>query len=106
MLAADTDFQGRARLAASFGSHLDQLTHTFLVENGKRILLDDSLFKVRRQNLVDVVAREAPSGLREIVGTEREELGFFGNLRGDERGARQLDHGAHQVLYAASLLFE
>ena len=37
-------------------------------------------------------------GLRQIVGAEAEEFGHFGDLIGGQRAARNLDHGADQVL--------
>ena len=54
--------------------------------------------EIRRQEVVDVVARDAERGLRQVVGAEAEELGFFGDLIGGEGGARQFDHGADHVV--------
>ena len=45
-----------------------------------------------------VVARKAHGGLRQIVGAEAEELGLLGDLVGGQRRARNLDHGADQVM--------
>src|ERR1019366_10196867 len=72
VFAADTQLDVRPGAASLFARHLDQLTNTLLVELGKRILLQDAQFEVRRKDLVDVVTREAEGGLREIVGTEAE----------------------------------
>src|ERR1700733_4131407 len=83
VFAADSHFQIRTRLAPAFGRHFHELADTILIENGKWIMLDDSIFKIRRENLVDVVAREAPSSLREIVGTKGEEFRLVGDLTGD-----------------------
>ena len=44
--------------------------------------------------------------MRKVVGAKAEELGFGGNLIGHHAGARQFDHGAHQVLNACSLFLE
>src|SRR5215469_8389970 len=106
MLAADADFQVWPSLAAAFGGDLHQLAHAFLIERVERILLDDPFREIRRQNLVHVVAREAPGGLGQVVGAEGEELRFFGDLVRNQRGPRQLDHGANQVLDLAPLLGE
>ncbi len=59
MLAADSDLQVLTSLAASFSSHLYQLSDTFAIEHRKRVLLQNPFRKIRRQHLVDVVAREA-----------------------------------------------
>ena len=48
----------------------------------------------REERRLDVVAREAPRHLGEVVGAEREELGHLRDLTGGHRGPRQLDHGA------------
>ena len=66
------------------------------------------LERVVRQQLVlevlghepalDVVAAETERHLRQVVGAEREELGDLGDLVGDERGARRLDHRADEVV--------
>ena len=106
MLAADSDFQIRTSLAAALGRHLHQLADALAIKHRKRILLEDAFRKIGRQHLVDVVAREAEGGLREIVGAERKELRFFGDLIRDQRRARQLDHGADQVVDLLSFLFE
>jgi hypothetical protein len=45
---------------------------------------------------LDVVAREAEAGLREVVGAEREELGVACDVAGHEACAGQLDHGARR----------
>ena len=62
------------------GGHLHQLADAFLIQHGKRILLEDSLLQVLGQELVDVVAREAEGRLRQVVGAEAEELGLLGDL--------------------------
>ena len=45
-------------------------------------------------------------GLRQVVGAEAEELGFFGDLIGGQGSARNLDHGAHHVIDLGALLLE
>ena len=47
-------------------------------------------------------SREKPSAvLGEVVGAEREEVGFVGDVVGAQAGARQLDHRADRVVLAA-----
>ena len=64
-----------------------------------------SMYRARKLRL-DVVAREAERGLREVVGAEREEVGLLGDAVRHEAGARQLDHRAddHVEVLAALLL--
>src|ERR1035437_101559 len=78
MLAADADFQVRIRLAAALDGDLHQLADAFLVEDGKRIGREDLAILVVLLELRIVVARQAHTGLGQIVGPEAEELGFLG----------------------------
>ena len=82
------------------------MAHSFLIERVERILLDDSQFEIRGQNLVDVVPREAPGGLGEIVGAEGEELRFLRDLIGHQCGPGQFDHGADHVFHGPLFLRE
>src|SRR5664279_3319085 len=99
VFAADPDLDRRTRLAALFDGHLEQLPDALAIEYCERVLLQNALRKIGRQELVDVVARETEGRLREIVSAEAEELGFLGDLIGNQRSARQLDHGSHPVSY-------
>ena len=62
--------------------------------------------KIGGQELVDIVPREAERGLGEIVGSEAEKFRFFGDFIRHQRSARQLDHGANQVMNLFPFLFE
>ena len=44
--------------------------------------------------------------MRQIVGAERKELRFLGDLVGHQRRPWQLDHGAHQVVHVRLLFRE
>ena len=87
MFAADADLQVGPGVASLGSGHLDEDTDASLVEGGEGVLLEDALLDVGRQEVVDVVARDAEGGLREVVGAEAEELGFLGDLVGSEAGA-------------------
>ncbi len=104
MLAADTDLQRGTRLPSPLRRHLHQLSDPFAIQYRKRILLDDSIRQIRRQNLVHVVTREAPRRLRQIVRAERKEFSLLRDLIGDQSRTRQLDHRAHQVFHFLTLL--
>src|SRR5262245_34491478 len=101
MLAADTDFEIAARGAALLHRPVDQQTYAFLIEYSEGVSLEDFLVFVVARELRVIVAREAHRGLREIVGAEAEELGFARDLIGEQRGARDLDHSADQVVMFA-----
>src|SRR6185503_17244660 len=77
MLAANTNLQSRTRAATLGHCALHQLSHACLIERSKRVLLEDASLHVRRKEVVNVIARDAIRGLRQVVGSEAEELGFF-----------------------------
>ncbi len=97
MFAADAALEVLARAAALEHRFADELAHTVAVQNLERVVLQDALFEVDGQELRDVVAREAQRHLRQVVGSEREELRHFGDLVGRHGGARHLDHRADHV---------
>ena len=82
------------------------MSDAVLIQRRERILLQDALVDICREDLVHVIARKAESGLRQIVGAEREELRFLRNLVRHQRRARQLDHRTNQVVDFRSLFFE
>src|SRR5262252_3998326 len=106
MLTADTNLQMRTRLPPALGGQFHQLPNAVLIQSRKRILLQDSFRKIRRQNFVDVVSREPEGGLGEVVSAEGEELGFFCDLIGDQSSTWKFDHRANHVIDLRSLLFE
>ena len=59
MLAADADFEIRARSAAKLHSVLDQLAHALLIENRERIVLEDLRILVILLEPRVIVARQA-----------------------------------------------
>src|SRR5204863_3798920 len=104
VLAADSDLQRGTRLASALDADADEIADALHVDRRERILFEDLLLLIDLQELPDVVAREPERELREIVRAEREELGVLGDLIGDDRAARHLDHGADEVLDANALL--
>src|SRR5580658_3769422 len=76
MFAADADLQRRPRVASLGHRALHQLPYACLVERSKWVLFEDAVFQIGRQEVVDVVARDAERGLRQVVGAEAEELGL------------------------------
>ena len=82
MLAADADFQFAVGGPAGLDRHLHQLAHAFLIQNGKRIIVEDFELLVFRLELRIVVAGQTHSRLSQVIGAETEELGFFGDCPG------------------------
>ena len=93
MLPADAHLEvGPSRPAALHGDAYE-LPDALSVDRRERRAVDDLLLDVARDDpTLDVIAGEADSGLGEIVGAEREEVGVVGDAIGDKAGARKLDH--------------
>ena len=86
--------------AAALGADLDEFADAVLIDGDERVDLDDLRVEVVAEDGRGIVAREAETGLRQVVGAEREELGARcrrRDLGGPQRRARQLDHGADLV---------
>ena len=95
LLAADADLQIRVGGTAQVDAHLHQHTDALDVEGFKGIVVEDPGVGVERQELVfRILAREGVDGLGQIVGTEGEELGQFGQIAGAGTGPNRFDHGA------------
>jgi len=93
-LAADTADDVRVAGMATLDTHLDQLGDA-RIERSEGVGLDDLLVEVQRhERSLDVITGEAKAGLREVVGTKREEVGVTGDVLGHDGRARELDHGA------------
>ena len=69
------------------------------VDRLERRAIEDAALEVgRHEARLDVVAREAERGLRQVVGAEGEERGLGRQPVGDEARPRQLDHRADDVV--------
>ena len=100
VFAADAAFEVFACAAAFEYRLADQLSHAVAVEDLERVVLQNAFLQVDRQELGDVVAREAERHLCQVVGTEREEFGDFGDLVGGDCRTRNFDHRADHVFQA------
>src|SRR5687767_1502905 len=92
VLPADAELEIRPSAPPQVARECEKLAHPRAVEHLKRVVLDDALLEVERKKPAGVVAREAPRSLREVVGTEGEELCFPRDLVGGEGGPGELDH--------------
>ena len=97
VFAADAAVEFRADALAEPDRHFHELADTQLVELRERVVLEDLLVVVGRQELARVVARETVRHLSEVVRAEAEELRLLGDRVGREGRARDLDHRAHLV---------
>jgi hypothetical protein len=98
VLAADADLQlrpGRVRPSSTPIFTSLPTPPWSSVSNGSAVRISRGS---TREELARVVAREAERRLRQVVRAEAEELGTFGDLVGRQRGARQLDHRADEVV--------
>ena len=68
------------------------------VERDERILVDDAFLTIDLEKRRCIVARNAECGLGQVVGAEGEELRSLGDDMGADRGARQFDHRAGEII--------
>src|ERR1051325_8299728 len=85
VLAADADLEVRVRSAAALRAELHQLPDALLVDRLERVLLQDFLVDVLRQERAGVVARVAERHLCQVVRAEREETPRLAPLCGRAR---------------------
>src|SRR5205823_6386574 len=99
VFAADTDFKVTPRGPPSLDGQPHEATNPLLVDRLKWIGRQDLRLDVVPQELAfGIIARVTVRRLGEIVRAETEELGFFGQLIGDQARPRQFDHGANLVV--------
>ena len=106
MLAANAELEIRLARTTSAHAHLDQLSDPGLINRAERIGRQNAAIEVRRQERTGIVSTQRHRRLREIVGPEAEELGVFGDIVGDQRRSRHLDHRADEVIDALTCFFE
>src|SRR5438132_6615362 len=81
VLAANPELELRLRAPPTLDSDPHQVAHAAHVECLERILLEDPVFEIERQELpFRVVAREAERRLSQVVRPEGEEVGLLGYL--------------------------
>src|SRR5215467_699567 len=104
MFAADAELDIGASLLSFSDGHFHKLANTGLVNSGKRVFLDDFQFLVGAEEGTRIVAAHAERGLGKVVGAEAEELGGLRDFVRRKGAARNLDHGADQVVELGALL--
>src|SRR5581483_10009033 len=98
VLTADADLESLSGLAAALDADADQRADACGIDRYERIARDEAARRVDAEEACGIVAADAEGGLGQVVGAEREELGASGDIVGQERRPRQLDHGADLVL--------
>ena len=76
------------------------------VHRYERVTGQHAALDIAAQESSGIVTGKPHGRLGEVVGAEREEFGGLGDFAGEQRGARQLDHGADHVGDAAPALGE
>src|SRR6202008_4280956 len=97
VLAADAELDAGAAGAAAPGGGADHLADPGRIEADERVMREDAGLLVGSEEARRVVARDAEHGLRQVIGAEAEEFGALGDLAGEQRSARQLDHRADEI---------
>jgi hypothetical protein len=100
VLAADADFQPWFHTSPALDAQRDKFTNTILVDRNERIGFKNLLLDVVGEDRRCIIAAQAETGLRQVVGAERKEFGAvvtLGDLVGFQGGAWQLDHGTDGV---------
>src|SRR5262245_23478812 len=97
VLAADADFELWPGLATALDADADQRADALLIERHERIARQNSARGVDAEETRRIVAADAEGGLRQIVGAEGKEFRALCDLVGEQRRARQLDHGADLI---------
>src|SRR5438552_10737164 len=93
VLAADAEPQIGPGPTTLLYRYLHQPPHAVDVERLERRYGEHALLQVRREESgLDVVTREAPRGLRQVVRAEREELCSLSDPERGQGRARELDH--------------
>ncbi len=106
MLTTDACLDVRTGLPCLGDRHAHDLADTVLVQGGKGVRRQDSVSEVTHQEPgFGIVPAHCKRRLREVVGTERQELGVLGDLISGECGAGDLDHRAKLVPDLHALLF-
>ena len=97
VLAADSKMNVRANLRPLLYRNLNQLTYAVLVQMCEGILLVNLGLIVILQEFACVIAGEAEGHLRQVIGSEAEELCLLCDLICHKGCTRNLDHGSDVV---------
>ena len=104
MFAADAELDLGPGRPAALRAQRDKLPDALDVEADERIARENALLHVNAQETARIVARQTQRRLGEIVGAKAEEHRFFRDVASHQRGARQFDHGADEIVERIALL--
>ena len=74
-----------------------ELPHTRLINNSKWIVSDNFLLLIMRQEGAGIITAHTKSRLRQVIGSETEELCCLSNLIRSDGATRHFNHGPHQI---------
>ena len=98
VLAADAHRQLGVGVPPALHSNPDQLADAGLVERLERAHVDDASVEVcPDEAALDVIAREADRRLRQVVGSEADEVGVSADQPRDQARPRELEHRADPI---------
>ena len=98
MLTADTAFELWFHAAAFEYSLTYELANTVDIQNLERVIFENALFEVDRQEFSYVITRVTKCHLRQVIGSEREEVSHLSDLICCNSSTRDLDHGTYSVI--------
>ena len=104
MFPANAEFEVGAGGASALHRDRNQFAHPVAIQGDEGVLLQNPLIAVAFEEIARVVARQAESGLGQVVGAEAEEFGGLGDIPGAQGGTRQLDHGADEISHRLARL--
>eukprot|EP00438_Fugacium_kawagutii_P036334 Skav209026 [mRNA] locus=scaffold1809:4753:5381:+ [translate_table: standard] len=104
MLAANAHLHVWPSAATSLNCHGDQLANTIRIQADERILGDNALGLVLRQERACIISAQAIGGLGQVIRSKAEEFGHFCQFACLQGCTWKLDHGANFVDEINSLL--
>ena len=96
MLAAHADLEALLGGPTTLYAHAHELTDATLIDGLERVAFEQALLEICRHHAaLHIVAAETERHLREVVGSEAEEVGLLGDLVGTNGCPRCFDHRAN-----------
>src|SRR3954466_250691 len=102
VLPTDSQFDVRTNASTVFDRNPYEPTHPFGVKNLKWIVGKNTPINVRRKEPTRIITTESKCSLRQVICSEREELGRLRDLCRSQCRARQFDHRSDEVRDALS----
>jgi hypothetical protein len=88
VFTADPHLQLRLNLPATLDADFHEFANTVLIDRHERIAGQNTARSIDAEEACGVIARNSKSGLREVIGAEREKLRALRDLAGHQTSAR------------------